>query len=141
MPARAASPVLLPQTVKYARLASPTASAMSTSAATTSLPRLLISLDPAHPNAKAPTRGSAQAAGYDLYASEETVIPKSGRGMVPTGIRMAIPLGCYGRVAPRSGLGEYAKGSQEEHKVAKYVLTTTFPPVQHSSMVSILVQV
>lgn len=56
------------------------------------------------PLAKIPTRGSAQAAGYDLYASEETVIPRGGRKVVQTGISLAIPENHYGRVAPRSGL-------------------------------------
>lgn len=83
---------------------------MSTSAP---LPRLLVSLDAAHPKAQAPTRGSAHAAGYDLYASEEATIVKSGRGMVATGIRLAVPLGCYGRVAPRSGLGEFRPCGQD----------------------------
>ncbi|KAF3904551.1 hypothetical protein ABW21_db0201998 [Orbilia brochopaga] len=54
--------------------------------------------------ARAPTRGSAFAAGYDLYASEDTVIPKGGKALVETGLSMAVPDGCYGRVAPRSGL-------------------------------------
>ncbi|VDD90649.1 unnamed protein product [Enterobius vermicularis] len=39
-------------------------------------------------NATLPTYGSLHAAGADLYSSEE----------------FAIPSGCYGRVAPRSGL-------------------------------------
>ena len=67
--------------------------------------RFLVSLDPEHPQAKAPTKGSALAAGYDLYASQNVIIPKGGRVVVPTGIRVAIPEGSYGRVAPRSGLG------------------------------------
>lgn len=54
--------------------------------------------------AKVPTRGSALAAGYDLYASEDTVLKARGRGVVKTGVTMAIPEGYYGRVAPRSGL-------------------------------------
>jgi dUTP pyrophosphatase len=54
--------------------------------------------------AKAPTRGSALAAGYDLYASEETVLRARGKGIVKTGVAMASPEGYYGRVAPRSGL-------------------------------------
>ncbi|KAF3933848.1 hypothetical protein ABW19_dt0201496 [Dactylella cylindrospora] len=54
--------------------------------------------------ARTPTRGSAFAAGYDLYASEDTVVPKGGKALVETGLSMAIPEGCYGRVAPRSGL-------------------------------------
>jgi dUTP pyrophosphatase len=51
-----------------------------------------------------PTKGSAFAAGHDLYASEPLTIPPGGRALVSTGISMAIPAGCYGRVAPRSGL-------------------------------------
>lgn len=67
--------------------------------------RFLVRRNPAYPLAKIPTRGSSQAAGYDLYAAEDTVIPKSGRAVVQTGISVAIPEGHYGRVAPRSGLG------------------------------------
>ena len=56
------------------------------------------------PTAKAPTRGSAFAAGYDLYASRAATIPARGRAMVETDISVAVPEGTYGRVAPRSGL-------------------------------------
>ncbi|KZZ86561.1 deoxyuridine 5'-triphosphate nucleotidohydrolase [Ascosphaera apis ARSEF 7405] len=55
-------------------------------------------------HAKLPTRGSALAAGYDLYAAEDTVIPAKNKGLVSTGLAMSIPVGTYGRVAPRSGL-------------------------------------
>lgn len=58
----------------------------------------------ASPKAKVPTRGSDLAAGYDLYSSGSAVIAARGRGVVPTGIKIAIPEGTYGRVAPRSGL-------------------------------------
>jgi dUTP pyrophosphatase len=55
--------------------------------------------------ARAPTRGSAYAAGYDLYASQATVLPARGRALVPTDISIALPgAHTYGRVAPRSGL-------------------------------------
>lgn len=67
-------------------------------------PVLLIKRSKEHPNATVPTRGSALAAGYDLYSSEDVVIPKRGRKIVQTGIHLAVPVGCYGRVAPRSGL-------------------------------------
>ena len=42
-----------------------------------------------------PTRGSSQAAGYDLYAksSEDTVIPPHKTVMVGTGLAMEIPEG------------------------------------------------
>lgn len=108
MPTRSGSPSLLSQTAKYIRM-SPSATTSTPAAAmsSSSLPRLLVQLDAAHPKAQAPTRASAQAAGYDLYASDEITIPKSSRTLVPTGVRLAIPLGCYGRVAPRSGLGEF----------------------------------
>ncbi|KAI0842830.1 deoxyuridine 5'-triphosphate nucleotidohydrolase [Hypoxylon sp. FL0890] len=56
------------------------------------------------PSAKLPTRGSAFAAGYDLYASQATTIPSRGKALVETDISIAVPAGTYGRVAPRSGL-------------------------------------
>ncbi|KAI1376372.1 deoxyuridine 5'-triphosphate nucleotidohydrolase [Hypoxylon crocopeplum] len=56
------------------------------------------------PSAKLPTRGSAFAAGYDLYASRATTIPSRGKILVDTDIAIAVPAGTYGRVAPRSGL-------------------------------------
>jgi dUTP pyrophosphatase len=55
-------------------------------------------------SAKAPTRGSQLAAGYDLYSSEEKVIKAGERALVSTGLAIAVPEGTYGRVAPRSGL-------------------------------------
>ncbi|KAG9243919.1 dUTPase-like protein [Calycina marina] len=54
--------------------------------------------------ARLPTRGSAFAAGYDLYAAKDTVVPSRGRVLVDTDISMAVPAGTYGRIAPRSGL-------------------------------------
>lgn len=56
------------------------------------------------PEAKLPTRGSAFAAGYDLYASRNNVVPAKGKVLVDTDISMAVPVGTYGRIAPRSGL-------------------------------------
>ncbi|VDC06160.1 unnamed protein product [Peniophora sp. CBMAI 1063] len=54
--------------------------------------------------ARLPTRGSALAAGYDLYSAEEKTIPARGKALVDTQISIAVPAGTYGRVAPRSGL-------------------------------------
>lgn len=56
-----------------------------------------------HPQAKLPTRGSAAAAGYDLYSDEALVIGPGQRAKVSTGIRMALPEGTYGDIGPRSG--------------------------------------
>lgn len=55
-------------------------------------------------NAFTPTRGSARAAGYDLYSAYEYVIAPQDKAIVKTDIQIAVPSGCYGRVAPRSGL-------------------------------------
>ena len=60
-----------------------------------------------NPNAKTPTRGSKQAAGYDIYACLETetaAIPAHCTVKVPTGISMAIPEGYFGAIFARSGL-------------------------------------
>nr|CAH8828872.1 unnamed protein product [Trichobilharzia regenti] len=54
--------------------------------------------------ATTPTRGSAFAAGYDLYAAYDATIYAGGRELVKTDIQIQLPDGCYGRVAPRSGL-------------------------------------
>ncbi|CUM67846.1 uncharacterized protein PRCAT00005555001 [Priceomyces carsonii] len=54
--------------------------------------------------ATTPTKGSSLAAGYDLYSSEEGVIPAHGQGLIATDISIIVPIGTYGRVAPRSGL-------------------------------------
>jgi coronin-1B/1C/6 len=55
--------------------------------------------------ATTPTRGSALAAGYDLYAAEDKVVPANGKVLVDLQLSIAVPEGTYGRVAPRSGLG------------------------------------
>ena len=51
-----------------------------------------------------PTRGSAMAAGYDLYNAEPATIPARGQTLVNTKISVATPKGTYGHIAPRSGL-------------------------------------
>ncbi|KAE8876274.1 hypothetical protein PF005_g13834 [Phytophthora fragariae] len=56
------------------------------------------------PEAILPTRGSMLAAGLDLSAAYDAVIPAGGKGLVKTDLVIAVPDGCYARVAPRSGL-------------------------------------
>lgn len=51
-----------------------------------------------------PKKGSALAAGWDLAAAKDVVVPARGRAVVPTDLAMATPLDCYARIAPRSGL-------------------------------------
>ncbi|XP_039256821.1 deoxyuridine 5'-triphosphate nucleotidohydrolase-like [Styela clava] len=54
--------------------------------------------------ATTPTRGSELAAGFDLYSAYDYKIPSRGKVLAKTDIQIALPEGCYGRVAPRSGL-------------------------------------
>lgn len=56
------------------------------------------------PTAIAPTKGSENAAGYDLYAFEEFIIPAWGKNTITTKIKVTMPPGVYGRIASRSGL-------------------------------------
>src|SRR6185436_9661216 len=51
-----------------------------------------------------PTRGSSASAGLDLYSIEDISLAPSRRTLARTGIAVAVPVGFYGRVAPRSGL-------------------------------------
>lgn len=54
--------------------------------------------------AKLPQRQHESDAGYDLSAYEDGTILARSSLLVRTGVSMAIPMGFYGRVAPRSGL-------------------------------------
>lgn len=56
------------------------------------------------PRAVLPARGSVAAAGLDIYSIEELTIPPGQRCLARTGLAVAIPVGYYGRLAPRSGL-------------------------------------
>ena len=57
-------------------------------------------------DAQAPTHGSDEAAGYDLYSYEsETVVPKQIK-LIDTGISIRVPEGTYGRIAPRSSVSK-----------------------------------
>ena len=56
------------------------------------------------PIAKVPTKADSGAAGFDLYASKPDHIESKSRKLIETDIRIAIPKGYYGRIAPRSGL-------------------------------------
>ena len=51
-----------------------------------------------------PRRGSALAAGLDVYSIEDLKIEPKQRAIARTGLAVGIPPGFYGRVAPRSGL-------------------------------------
>lgn len=51
-----------------------------------------------------PKRASAQAAGYDLCSAMDCTIDPGKRMLVATELSITVPIGTYGRVAPRSGL-------------------------------------
>lgn len=56
--------------------------------------------------AKIPSRGSDEAAGYDLFADipEPVDILPHTTAMISTGVAMAIPAGYFGGIFARSGL-------------------------------------
>jgi len=54
--------------------------------------------------ARMPMKGTARAAGHDLYANEGTDVPARGQAIVGTGIAIGLPQDTYGRIAPRSSL-------------------------------------
>ena len=53
-----------------------------------------------------PTQGSPQAAGWDLYALEETIVKRNTSSMIKTGLAIAIPTGWEGQIRCRSSLGK-----------------------------------
>ena len=57
-----------------------------------------------HPLAKMPVKATAEASGYDLYATEECLLlPGDFRG-VGTGLVLVLPDNYEAQVRPRSGL-------------------------------------
>ncbi|XP_059051986.1 deoxyuridine 5'-triphosphate nucleotidohydrolase [Achroia grisella] len=55
-------------------------------------------------NAFTPTKGSEKAAGLDMKSAYDCIVPARGKALVKTDLQIELPPGCYGRVAPRSGL-------------------------------------
>lgn len=57
-------------------------------------------------SAKLPSRGSAAAAGYDLYAAteEDTIIPPHSTVKIGTGLSFELPGNCFAAIFARSGL-------------------------------------
>lgn len=62
-----------------------------TAAPATQEPRLLVKK--LSDKARTPTRGSAFAAGYDVYAARDTTVPARGKVLVDTDISIACPPG------------------------------------------------
>jgi dUTP pyrophosphatase len=75
----------------------------------------IVKIAKTEPNARIPTKGSAHAAGWDLYCLEETVVSFRSSVKVRTGLRVAIPEGYEGQVRARSSLG--SKGLILPHSI------------------------
>ena len=54
--------------------------------------------------AKMPTKGTKEAACFDLYVSEDTILPHAEGVLVPTGVALNIPEGFCVKVYGRSSL-------------------------------------
>ena len=55
-------------------------------------------------NAVTPTRATEGSIGLDFYSPSEYIIPPHSQLLIPTQIKLQIPLGHYGRLASKSGL-------------------------------------
>ena len=55
-------------------------------------------------HAVTPTRATGGSAGLDFYSPADYIIPPHSQLLVPTQIKLQIPLGYYGRLAAKSGL-------------------------------------
>jgi dUTP pyrophosphatase len=51
-----------------------------------------------------PHLGTAGSAGFGLFSVTNKVMEPNGLALIETGIRIKLPAGTYGRIAPRSGL-------------------------------------
>lgn len=68
---------------------------------------ITVNIKKVNKNAKIPTRGTSQSAGYDLYACLEsdkmTILPHETK-KVPTGISIELPDNTFGAIFARSGI-------------------------------------
>ena len=55
-------------------------------------------------NAVTPTRATEGSVGLDFYSPADYIIPPHSHLLIPTQIKLRIPLGHYGRLASKSGL-------------------------------------
>ena len=64
----------------------------------------MLKLQKLNNNAALPKRSTDGAAGYNLCASQDCIIPAEGKELVHTGLAISFPASLYARIAPRSGL-------------------------------------
>lgn len=65
---------------------------------------VVLKFSKAVPEAYIPIRQTPKSAGFDLRSAYNYIVPLEGKAIIDTGIKVALPEGCYGRIAPRSGL-------------------------------------
>jgi dUTP pyrophosphatase len=65
--------------------------------------QILIPIEYCHPNAKMPTYAHLTDAGMDVYLTEDVTIRPGETKLIPTGIKVALPLGYELQVRPKSG--------------------------------------
>jgi len=55
-------------------------------------------------HATVPTKATKNSAGYDLYSAKEYLVNPRDKVLIDTDIAISLPVGTYGRIAPRSSL-------------------------------------
>ena len=55
-------------------------------------------------NVVTPTQATERSVGLDFYSPEDYIIPPHSQFLIPTQIKLQIPLGYYGRLASKSSL-------------------------------------
>lgn len=55
-------------------------------------------------DARLPTKATSRSAGYDLYSTRHYTLLPFMIEKIPIDLTLSLPDGCYGRIAPRSGL-------------------------------------
>ena len=67
--------------------------------------RVSVPVQPLDLDLPLPATAHSGDAGIDLHARVDVILPaRGGRALVPTGVAVAIPIGFFGQVVPRSGL-------------------------------------
>lgn len=65
---------------------------------------IVLQIKPMTPTATHPTKATLRSCGWDLYASEATIVSPHSRAIVPTGLIIKPPDGHYIHICPRSSL-------------------------------------
>jgi dUTP pyrophosphatase len=68
------------------------------------VPKMEVRFLKSNPDAVSPKYAYESDSGFDLYSTEEVVIPSLGRKLIPTGIHIDIPEGYEIQVRSKSGL-------------------------------------